>query len=392
MEWTAPASNGGSNVNGYVVTPYADGVAQTARTFNTTFTSQVVTGLVNGTTYTFRVAANAVGVGPQSAASNAVTPQARCPLRRSCTWSRQATARPGCVRRHRRRTAAPSSTGTSSTPYVGGVAQPAHTFNSTGADQVVTGLTNGTTYTFKVAARNAVGLGPRSDESDPVTPATAPGAPTIGAVTPGNGQVMVAWTAPASNGGAARSSRYVVTPYVDGVAQPTHTFDAPNTTRAVTGLANGTTYTFRVAARNDIGLGLNSAASNPATPATLPGPPTVTSSSPTSGAVTVAFNPPASDGGSPVTAYYAQCVSADGGVTATRSGTASPIKVINLTGGSTTAAGSGPPTRSGPVPTAPLGRQCCSAAGGAAGAVGDGFDPVGRRGDGGVHLACGQWW
>ena len=94
---------------------------------------------------------------------------------------------------------------------------------------------------------------------------------------------MVPWTAPASNGGSADRLGYVVTPYVDGVAQPTHTFDAPNTTRAVTGLANGTTYTFRVAARNDIGLGLNSAASNPATPATLPGPPTLTGSSPSPG-------------------------------------------------------------------------------------------------------------
>ena len=50
--------------------------------------------------------------------------------------------------------------------------------------------------------------------------------------------------------------------------------------------------------------------------ATVPGAPTVTGSTPSAGAVTVAFNPPASNGGSPITGYTAQCVSTDGGVNA----------------------------------------------------------------------------
>ena len=42
----------------------------------------------------------------------------------------------------------------------------------------VTGLTNGTAYVFQVAAVNTEGTGPYSTESDPVTPATVPDAPT----------------------------------------------------------------------------------------------------------------------------------------------------------------------------------------------------------------------
>ena len=76
VSWTAP-SDGGSPITSYSVTPYAGGVAQTATTVsgNPPSTAATVTGLTNGTSYTFTVkAANAVGTGPESAVSNAVTP------------------------------------------------------------------------------------------------------------------------------------------------------------------------------------------------------------------------------------------------------------------------------------------------------------------------------
>ena len=65
MNWTAP-SNGGSAITSYTITPYVGTTAQATTT---------ITGLTNGTTYTFKISAtNAIGTGPQSAVSNAVKP------------------------------------------------------------------------------------------------------------------------------------------------------------------------------------------------------------------------------------------------------------------------------------------------------------------------------
>ena len=79
LTWAAPTSNGGSAINGYAITPYIGAVAQTAQIVGNV-SSATVTGLTNGTAYTFKVAAsNGVGTGTQSAASNAVTPSASAP-------------------------------------------------------------------------------------------------------------------------------------------------------------------------------------------------------------------------------------------------------------------------------------------------------------------------
>ena len=77
VNWTAPASDGGSAITSYRVTPYIGATAQTPVTVAAPATSKTITGLTAGTAYTFKVAAiNAVGTGPDSAASNVVTPTA----------------------------------------------------------------------------------------------------------------------------------------------------------------------------------------------------------------------------------------------------------------------------------------------------------------------------
>ena len=98
-----------------------------------------------------------------------------------------------------------------------------------------------------------------------------PDSPTA---TAGNARPRVSWTAPASNGGSPITG-YVVTPYIGGVAQPPQTFNSTATTQTVTGLTNGTTYTFKVAAINAVGTGPPSAASNAVTPRPPPGAPTI---------------------------------------------------------------------------------------------------------------------
>jgi alpha-tubulin suppressor-like RCC1 family protein len=59
------------------------------------------------------------------------------------------------------------------TPYIGSVAQPPVTAESTATSHIVTGLANGTTYTFTVHGINSLGAETaKSDESNPVTPAS----------------------------------------------------------------------------------------------------------------------------------------------------------------------------------------------------------------------------
>jgi hypothetical protein len=77
VTWTAPSSNGGSAITGYVVTPFIGSVAQSPVSAGPSATSATVTGLTNGTAYSFTVSAtSAIGTGQASAQSNVVTPTA----------------------------------------------------------------------------------------------------------------------------------------------------------------------------------------------------------------------------------------------------------------------------------------------------------------------------
>ncbi len=134
---------------------------------------------------------------------------------------------------------------------------------STGLSHVITGLTNGTAYTFTVRATNANGTGPASGASNSVTPATVPGAPTGISATAGNAQATVTFTAPASNGGSAITGYTVTSNPAGGVDANA---GSTSTSHTITGLANGTSYTFTVTAANAVGTGAPSAASNAVTP------------------------------------------------------------------------------------------------------------------------------
>jgi len=162
------------------------------------------------------------------------------------------------------------------TPYVGATAQPATTVTGSPPATTATigGLANGTTYTFTVAATNAIGTGPASAPSSPVTPAAPvpPGAPGGVTATAGNQSATVRWTAPASGGSPI--TLYTVTPYLAGTAQPATAISGspPATTATITGLTNGAAYTFTVTATSAAGTGPPSAASAPVTPAAAVAP------------------------------------------------------------------------------------------------------------------------
>ena len=157
------------------------------------------------------------------------------------------------------------------TPYIGATAQTPTTITGTppATNTTINGLTNGTAYTFRVTATNAIGTSTASAASNSITPTapTAPAAPTNVTATAANQTANVAWTAP-SNGGSPITS-YTVTPFVGATAQTpaTITGTPPVTNTTITGLTNGTAYTFKVTASNAIGTSPDSAASNSVTPA-----------------------------------------------------------------------------------------------------------------------------
>ena len=139
-----------------------------------------------------------------------------------------------------------------------------------------------------------------------------PDVPTIGTATGGNAQATVAFTVPAYTGkGGAVVYRAISTPSnIEATAS-----SSPIT---VTGLSNGTSYTFQV--RTETSYGVNSAyssASNSVTPAVPPVVPPVTppvdpcagSSCPTFGAGGVYLGDPINNPGNWTYQYtYQQCI------------------------------------------------------------------------------------
>lgn len=78
VKFSAPKSNGGSQITGYTVTALtaANSPAGTDMQANSTSLTHTVDNLTNGTPYTFTViATSAVGTGPPSSYSHSVTPE-----------------------------------------------------------------------------------------------------------------------------------------------------------------------------------------------------------------------------------------------------------------------------------------------------------------------------
>ena len=304
VSWTAPSSTGASAITGYTVTPQGGPVQVAA--VNATASPVTITGLSGGSAYTFTVVANnSYGSGPASSPSASKTPTGNAVP----TVPTSVTATPGNTQAVVN-WGVPTSNGGSAitsytvTPYIGsapGTPKPV-TGSPPPTTTTMTGLANGTQYTFKVYASNAVGPGPAASTTA-TTPATVPGAPTGVSATAGNAQARVSWSAP-SNGGSAITG-YTVTPYVGTTAQTATGVNGSTTATSITNLANGTAYTFQVTATNAIGTSPagTSGAVTPAGPGpSVPGPPTSVAASPANGAATVQWLAP-SDGGSGITSY-----------------------------------------------------------------------------------------
>ena len=174
-------------------------------------------------------------------------------------------------------------------------------------------LTQGDTYTFRVAAVSDDGQGDWSDEASG-NPAVAPGLVGDLTSTPGNSTLALSWTAPADDGGSEITG-YVVS-WRTGRQASADTADVAGdaTGYTITGLRNATNYSVWVAAVNAAGTGEtasvpagteNVSVSPKRTASTAPQNVTVT---PMSTLLIVSWTAPADDGGTDLLATGAYTV------------------------------------------------------------------------------------
>jgi uncharacterized protein (DUF1800 family)/fibronectin type 3 domain-containing protein len=247
-----------------------------------TGTNYIDLGLNNGTTYFYKLtAANANGEGARSneASAKPFSPELPAAPSISATpgnaqvglsWAAVGGATSYNLYR------ATSSGGQSSTPTRTGL---------TGTSYTDPGLTNGTTYFYKLAAVNANGEGAKSNEANakPVAP-ELPAAPSLSA-TPGNAEVTLNWGAVA----AATSYNLYRSTSSGGQGNSAYKTGLTGTTYKDTGLTNGTTYYYKLAAVNANGTGEKSNEAN-AKPAAPPVPTAPTGFTATAGDTKVTLN------------------------------------------------------------------------------------------------------
>lgn len=306
IAFNAPANTGGAAITSYTI------ISNPATTAITGSASPIsFTGLTADTAYTFQIrATNSEGNGSYSAASSSVKPYV-VPGAPSITGLSPGDNSVTVT------VAAPVSNGGAVITLYTVTSIPGNfTRTRTSVGSVTfTGLTNGWEYRFVATATNVVGTGPESAVSSAATPTSAPGAPPAPTAVSGrNTSTILTFDEPTDTGGLP------ITGYSSISTPGNITATSASSPMTVTGLTNGTLYTFQVRATNATGTGAYSTASNSARPYTIPGAPTIGTatrvavSGNSSGSATITWSAPASNGGSPITGYVVYCIRSNGDI------------------------------------------------------------------------------
>lgn len=272
LTWTAPATPYGTITN-YLVEYTPSGGSPTVVATGSTAASYTVTGLTNGTAYTFRVAAVNHTVGDYSGTVSA-TP-ASTPNFSALTNNNPSHPSSGLFVHAGTHNGRPYfARYTNGTPdlYLYWI----DVSSDAGYWRVGTQLSSGTTwwqiirYSDPPSALPPVGAVPWEPmvyggdfvltqvTGTPVA-GTPPNAPTSLTATAGNAQLSLSWTAPSAPGTSAITG-YVVEYTPSGGAAATVNTNSTSTSYTLTGLTNGTSYAVRVAAISAVGTGTYSAA------------------------------------------------------------------------------------------------------------------------------------
>lgn len=259
VSFTAPASNGGATITSYTVTSSPSNITASGSASPIT-----VTGLTNGTPYTFTVTAtNTAGTGSASASSNSVTPAV--PPATTFTFTGPSSGSVNSASTNFTVTPDNAYSGTITiTPSGGGLSSATVlVFSNSSAAQTFT-ITPTDSGTITLTPTNSGSL---SNPSGLIytANAVAPSAPASVSATAGDGQAVVAFT-PGSNGGSAITS-YTVTSSPGSI-----TGSGTSSPITISGLTNGTPYTFSITATNGIGTSSSSGASNSVTPSDMGAP------------------------------------------------------------------------------------------------------------------------
>jgi predicted RNA-binding protein with TRAM domain len=192
----------------------------------------------------------------------------------------------------------------------------------------LTALTNGTAYNVLIRAVNVSGPGKESATRTAI-PASAPSAPAITAITPGDKKLSITFSAGSNGGNAVIRNEYSLDGGSTWISAPS--LSSPI---VITGLANGTAYALQVRQVNALGNGASSVTVE-GVPSTIPAAPTVNQVVARNATLSVDFTA-GETGGSDITLYQ---YSTDGGATwsnRTFGTTESPLSITTQTSDNST--------------------------------------------------------